>query len=145
MNRHLYFGYGMNTNLVEMAYRCPQAQSLGAARLLDSAFRFATHADVVVAPDSYVDGVLWSITDRCLASLDALEGFPHYYNRIEMSVEHDGEIKQAIVYFMNPGVEDALPYQSYFDLLVEGYTQHRLPTDQLYNALETCPDLTEYS
>ena len=143
MNTKLYFGYGMNTNLIEMAYRCPQARSLGHARLLDSAFRFATHADVVVAEDSYVDGVLWSITDECLAKLDALEGFPHYYNRIEMAVEHESKIKQAIVYFMNPGVPDALPYQSYFDLLMEGYTQHGVPTDQLHNALELCPLLTE--
>ena len=136
MNTKLYFGYGMNTNLIEMAYRCPRAQSLGHARLLDSAFRFATHADVVVAEDSYVDGVLWSITDECLRKLDALEGFPHYYNRIEMAVEHEGEIKDAIVYFMNPGQPDALPSQGYFDLLMEGYAQHGVPIDQLHNALE---------
>jgi hypothetical protein len=37
---------------------------------------------------------------------------------------------------MNPGVADALPYQSYFDLVLEGYTHHGVPTDQLYNALE---------
>ena len=136
MNTKLYFGYGMNTNLHEMAYRCPQAQSLGHARLLDSAFRFATHADVVVVPDCYVDGVLWSITEECLQKLDALEGFPHYYNRMEMVVEHDGKTKDAIVYFMNPGVADSLPGQGYFDLVLEGYTQHGVPTDQLYNALE---------
>ena len=136
MNTKLYFGYGMNTNLHEMAYRCPQAQSLGHARLLDSAFRFATHADVVVAEDSYVDGVLWTITDECLQKLDALEGFPHYYNRIEMAVEHEDEIKNAIVYFMNPGQPDSLPHRGYFDLVIEGYSQHGVPTDQLYNALE---------
>lgn len=143
MNTKLYFGYGMNTNLVEMAYRCPSARSRGPARLLNHAFRFATHADVVAAEGSYVDGVLWSITDQCLAKLDALEGFPHYYNRQEMAVEHDGDVKNAIVYFMNPGVPDALPYQSYFDLVMEGYTQHQVPTDQLYNALDVCPVLTE--
>jgi gamma-glutamylcyclotransferase (GGCT)/AIG2-like uncharacterized protein YtfP len=136
MNTKLYLGYGMNTNLHEMAYRCPRARSLGHARLLNSAFRFATHADVVVVPDCYVDGVLWSITDECLKKLDALEGFPHYYNRMEMAVEHDGEIKDAIVYFMNPGQPDGLPSQGYFDLLIEGYTQHNVPTDQLHNALE---------
>jgi len=91
---------------------------------------------VVVVPDCYVDGVLWSITEECLQKLDALEGFPHYYNRIEMAVEHDGEIKDAIVYFMNPGQPDGLPGQGYFDLVLEGYTQHGVPTDQLYNALE---------
>ena len=81
-----------------MAYRCPQAQSLGPARLLDSAFRFAIHADVVVVPDCYVDGVLWSITEECLQKLDALEGFPHYYNRIEMAVEHE---PMSIIQFLD--------------------------------------------
>ena len=126
----------MNTNREGMARRCPGALSLGHARLIDHAFRFAIHADVGVVPDCYVDGVLWSITQECLQKLDALEGFPHYYNRIEMAVEHDGEIKDAIVYFMNPGQPDGLPGQGYFDLVLEGYTQHGVPTDQLYNALE---------
>jgi hypothetical protein len=53
-----------------------------------------------------------------------------------MVVEHNGETKDAIVYFMNPGQADGLPGQGYFDLVLEGYTQHGVPTDQLYNALE---------
>ena len=40
----LYFAYGMNTNLGEMARRCPGAVSLGHARLIDHVFRFAFHA-----------------------------------------------------------------------------------------------------
>jgi len=69
-NFQLYFAYGMNTNQEEMAYRCPGAHSLGHARLIDHAFRFAVHADVVPCSGSYVDGVLWSITDQDLDHLD---------------------------------------------------------------------------
>ena len=78
-NSQLYFAYGMNTNQDEMAYRCPGAHSLGHARLIDHAFRFAVHADVVPCEGSYVDGVLWSITDQDLDHLDQLEGYPTYY------------------------------------------------------------------
>ncbi len=52
-NSQLYFSYGMNTNQDEMAYRCPGAHSLGHARLIDHAFRFAVHADVVPCSGSY--------------------------------------------------------------------------------------------
>ena len=139
----LYFGYGLNTNREGMAYRCPNAISLGPARLLDHAFRFSGPADVVVEPGSYVDGVLWDITPRCLMALDILEGYPNYYNRAHLQVEHTGEIVEAIVYFMTPGNEDSLPSQSYFDMVFEGYTQHGVPTDQLLNALVLPADVAQ--
>ena len=139
----LYFAYGMNTNREGMSYRCPNAISLGPARLLDHAFRFSGPADVVVEPGSYVDGVLWDITPRCLRALDILEGYPYYYNRAPLQVEHAGEIVEAIVYFMTPGNEDSLPGQSYFDMVFEGYTQHGVPIDQLYNALVLPADVAQ--
>jgi hypothetical protein len=45
----LYFAYGMNTHAGSMAQRCPAAQSLGHARLLNHAFRFATHILLIIA------------------------------------------------------------------------------------------------
>ena len=139
----LYFGYGLNTNREGMAYRCPNAIALGPARLLDHSFRFSGPADVVVEPGSYVDGVLWDITPNCLMALDILEGYPNYYNRAPLQVEHMGEIVEAIVYFMTPGNEDSLPSQSYFDMVFEGYTQHGVPTDQLLNALVLPADVAQ--
>jgi len=139
----LYFAYGMNTNREGMSYRCPNAISLGPARLLDHAFRFSGPADVVVEPGSYVNGVLWDITPGCLMALDILEGYPDYYNRAPLQVEHAGEIVEAIVYFMTPGNEDSLPSQSYFDMVFEGYTQHGVPTDQLLNALVLPADVAQ--
>ena len=96
----LYFSYGMNTNVQEMHSRCPGVQSLGHSRLINYAFRFAQHADVVKCNGSYVDGVLWEITTDHLNSLDQLEA---YY---------------------------------YFNSVVQGYTQHEVPVDQLYNSLQ---------
>jgi len=131
----LYFAYGMNTNRSEMAQRCPGALSLGHARLVDRIFRFATHADVVKCRDSYVDGVLWTIDDFHLNALDRLEGYPYYYNRRSLRVAHNDRIVMAETYYMQPGNLDSLPSQGYFDMVVEGYNQHNIPLDQVYNSV----------
>jgi gamma-glutamylcyclotransferase (GGCT)/AIG2-like uncharacterized protein YtfP len=135
-NSQLYFAYGMNTNQDEMTYRCPDAQSLGHARLIDHAFRFAYHADVVPCMGSYVDGVLWSITDQDLASLDLLEGYPTYYGRDLVRVSQGTRIVLAVCYRMQPGQLDTLPSTGYMDMVLEGYAQHQVPTDQLWNSVE---------
>lgn len=132
----LYFAYGMNTNPGEMARRCPGAVSLGHARLIDHSFRFAQHADVEPCTDSYVDGVLWEITDEHLRALDQLEGYPYYYNRVVSSVIHGARAFHVLVYRMQPGHPDSEPTRGYYNLIQEGYRAHGVPTDQLENFLE---------
>jgi gamma-glutamylcyclotransferase (GGCT)/AIG2-like uncharacterized protein YtfP len=132
----LYFAYGMNTNPEEMAQRCPGAASLGHARLINHAFRFAQHADVEACADSYVDGVLWEITDEHLRALDQLEGYPHYYDRVVSSVIHGARTFHVLVYRMQPGHPDSEPTRGYYNLIREGYRAHGVPTDQLENCLE---------
>ena len=131
----LYFSYGMNTNVSEMAYRCPGAVSLGHARLVDHVFRFAYHADVEACEGSYVDGVLWEINETQLQSLDQLEGYPNYYDRSALTVMHHGRACQALTYRMQSGHPDVAPSDRYFDLVLEGYQAHNVPTEQLYNSL----------
>ena len=131
----LYFAYGMNTNSQGMARRCPAAVSHGRAVLLDHVFRFAGPADVVKCADSYVEGVLWSITPRCLEALDMLEGFPHYYNRRTKKVLYQDRVVTAMTYFMQPGHLDSPPSDGYFNMLLEGYQEHGVPTEQLHNSV----------
>jgi len=135
-NSQLYFAYGMNTNHIEMSFRCPDAFALGHARLIDHAFRFAVHADVVPCEGSYVDGVLWSITDRDLDSLDILEGYPTYYGRDSLRVSIESRIVQAVCYSMQPGRSDSPPSASYMNMVLEGYAQHHVPTEQLWNSVD---------
>lgn len=134
-NTFLMFAYGMNTNKKGMANRCPGALSLGHARLVDHVFRFAGHADVVKCHGSFVDGVLWVIDDYHLNALDNLEGYPFYYNRRKLRVAHNDRIVMAETYYMQPGHLDNFPGQSYFDMVVEGYKEHTVPLDQLYNSV----------
>jgi len=131
----LYFAYGMNTNKQGMTNRCPGALSLGHARLIDRAFRFAGPADVVKCKGSFVDGVLWVIDDYHLNALDNLEGYPFYYNRRKLRVAHNDRIVMAETYYMQPGHLDSLPSQGYFDMVTEGYKENNVPLDQLYNSV----------
>jgi len=93
----------------------------------------ARHADVVKCKSSFVDGVLWVIDNYHLVSLDGLEGYPFYYNRRKLRVAHNDRVVMAETYYMQPGNLDALPAQHYFDMVVEGYREHNVPLDQLYN------------
>ena len=131
----LYFAYGMNTNPEQMTLRCPGAKSLGHARLINHAFRFAQHADVEPCDGSYVDGVLWDITDDNLKALDQLEGYPYYYDRVVSSVIQGARTFHVLVYRMQPGRRDYEPTRGYYNLIHEGYRAHGIPTDQLENSL----------
>lgn len=134
-NRHLYFGYGMNTNIQGMATRCPGAECLGAATLPNYRFVFRCHADVELEKDCWVDGVLWSINDHHMKSLDRLEGFPSYYLRHKAFVEHEGEQKIAWIYTMRDQTYEAEPGESYLRCCIEGYESNGVPTDQIKDAL----------
>jgi gamma-glutamylcyclotransferase (GGCT)/AIG2-like uncharacterized protein YtfP len=128
----LYFAYGMNTNTQGMARRCPGAVAFGHARLLGHRFRFAGPADVQVDRRAYVDGVLWDITEDCLKALDILEGYPHYYGCKWATVEFEQGEYSALVYHMQPGNKNSDPSTGYFHMVLEGYTEFGIPTDQLY-------------
>jgi hypothetical protein len=71
----LYFAYGSNMSRVAMKRRCPQARALGVATL--AGWRFIVtldgYASVVRAAGSEVIGVLWDLTARDLAALNAYE------------------------------------------------------------------------
>lgn len=131
----LYFAYGMNTNKEQMSWRCPKAISLGAAELPEYELAFRTHADINPVPGSSMEGVLWEITDECLAALDQLEGYPSYYTRYEVEVFHDNKWKKALVYKMN-ATGLALPSAGYLRMLVEGYSEHGCDLNQLYDAVD---------
>lgn len=137
-NLHYYFGYGMNTNPQQMDERLgasSRPRAMGAAQLVHWQFRFALYADVVPAADHQVGGVLWQITDEHLAQLDIREGYPYYYNRQLMPIEHQGQVYSAWVYFMTPGEQDRPPSQSYWDMLEQGYEHFGVSKAQMYHAL----------
>ena len=66
---------GSNMNLGQMRFRCPDAEVVGNVRLEDYRLAFRGRAPgngvATVLPEkgSYVDGVLWKITEACEKNL----------------------------------------------------------------------------
>lgn len=139
-----YFAYGMNTNLDQMAQRCPGAVSLGAAWINDYEFVFRTHADIARKLDAICHGVLWDISKKDLKALDALEGYPYYYTRFRVRVNLGDHFVYALTYQMNDQTYIQEPGRGYLEMVTEGYIQNAVPTDQIDHAINiTCCSLNE--
>ena len=126
----------MNTNLTQMAARCPGAVCLGPAWIDNYALVFRHFADIEPEVDSYCDGVLWEITDDNLVALDALEGYPYHYTRFSVMVNTDRGTDTALVYQMVDQSFEQPPSNHYFNTVYEGYEQNNVDTHQLIEILE---------
>jgi hypothetical protein len=96
----LYFAYGSNMERAAMRRRCGAAQEIGPARL--SGWRYviaAGYGTIAPAAGMCVFGVLWKLTPRDLATLNAYENLDSgLYRRIMLTVEFDGQRARALVY-----------------------------------------------
>jgi gamma-glutamylcyclotransferase (GGCT)/AIG2-like uncharacterized protein YtfP len=126
----------MNTNLDEMAARCPGAVCLGPAWINDYALVFRYFADIEPAAGNWCDGVLWEITEDNLSALDRLEGYPYHYTRFTVVVHTDRGSDSALVYQMTDQSYEQPPSGHYYNMVAEGYVQNSVPTDQLIANLE---------
>lgn len=125
-----YFAYGANMSLDSMAYRCPMAVPVRSFYLRDWRLRLYNHATIEHSPGDCVAGALWAITDECETGLDMFEGYPVYYDKIEL--EQDGE--RFMVYVMN-GPVSGDPSPGYVALLEEGYRDWNLPASWLQQTI----------
>jgi hypothetical protein len=134
--KRYYFAYGMNTNIAEMTMRCPKAINLGRCTLQGFELKFRHHADIDKVDGSEMEGVLWDITEDCERALDRLEGYPYYYDKVEVIVIPDHPVNKntrilAMAYIMTSKGTEHPPSTSYEDCLIEGYTANSLDVDKL--------------
>ena len=96
----LYFAYGANMERAAMARRCPGASARGPARLRGWRYVIAEgYGSVAPAPGSCVYGVLWRLTPRDLAALNAFESLDSgLYRRAMLTVEAGASRARALVY-----------------------------------------------
>lgn len=85
----LYFAFGSNMHLGQMAKRCPESRYVGIAKLHKWRFQINNrrYANVVFSPGSYVEGLVYrlSVTDE--ANLDKSEGVPTAYQKYNLAIE----------------------------------------------------------
>jgi hypothetical protein len=134
MKTKLYFAYGMNTNKDEMAYRCPSAVPMGKAVLPGYRLEFKSFATIVPSPKEQVEGVLWTITDTDESALDVLEGYPEFYDKKNVSVNHNNLSHIAMTYIMGPREQGYAPSDGYYSMVSDGYQTFGLSQRQLLDA-----------
>ncbi|MFZ5626799.1 MAG: gamma-glutamylcyclotransferase family protein [Bacillota bacterium] len=101
MAGRLYFAYGSNMDETQMAERCKGAILIGKARLDKYRFIINSRGVASIIPDenSFVEGVVWSLTEQDEKELDRFEGVRYnYYDKQEITVKIEEIEAQALVY-----------------------------------------------
>lgn len=136
----LYFAYGSNMSLRQMAHRCPAAKPLGIASRDGFCFAFRSHggphgyATLLPQKGSTVAGLLWSITPECERSLDGYEGYPYCYGKTLLT---DSEGRVILTYIMRPEISrPCLPAAAYFERIRLAYWRYGLSQNALKKALD---------
>ena len=146
-DKTLYFAYGSNINLDQMAHRCPDAKPLGPVTLDNYELLFRGRGDgggfATIAPceGGQVQGLLWEITPQCERSLDIYESYPRFYDKQTVSVrDRQGVDYQVMAYVMTGELSrnPAAPSQHYYAGIAEGLWQNKMsiePLEQAYRNL----------
>ena len=126
--RHLYFAYGSNLCVRQMALRCPDAVDPRPAVLSDHDWLINQRGVATVEPlaGTQVHGVLWEVSDDDLATLDGAEGVPVRYRRDRLIVQTDGGPSPAWVY-IDHRVTPGPPRPGYLPRIIDAAVHHGLP------------------
>jgi AIG2-like family len=125
----LHFAYGSNMSRALMGARCPGAAALGTAELRDWRFIIGVEGYASMQPRSgaTLRGVLWRLTPRDLAALNAYECIDGgvYLRRI-MPVRHGTSLVPALAYVMRREGEGR-PRPAYIHLVAAAAREWGLP------------------
>lgn len=140
----LYFAYGSNINLNQMAVRCPDAKVVEPAVLENYELLFRGNGSsfgvATIAPKegSQVQRLLWKITPYCEMSLDIYEGYPRLYEKQAITLcTKSGKQVWAMAYVMTHEWKriPTTPVPSYYTGILEGFQQNGLPEQALEDSL----------
>jgi gamma-glutamylcyclotransferase (GGCT)/AIG2-like uncharacterized protein YtfP len=125
----LHFAYGTNMSVASMGRRCPDAQLEGRACL--PGYRFiimrSGYASVVPALGCRVHGLLWRVTPRDVAALNAYENLDGgLYRAVTMAVVSHRRHCAALVYIGRDRV-CGRPRPGYLDIVIEAARDARFP------------------
>ncbi len=104
----LHFAYGSNMHMALMSRRCPSAVAVGVARLDHWRYFITSDGYASIAPTlgSRVYGVVWRVTPRDLAALNAYEALDSgLYVRRWLSICAPDRQQRALVYVGRSGTE----------------------------------------
>src|SRR5262249_22736325 len=127
----LHFAYASNMDRAAMRRRCPGARLVGSAVLRDYQFIITKdgYASVAAARGREVHGLLWRLTPRDLAALNAYENIDGgLYRAAILTVLAGGGVVRALVYVGRSGVPGR-PRPGYMQLVAAAARDAGLPRD----------------
>ena len=129
----LHFAYGSNMSRALMHRRCPQAKALGTASI--SGWRFVITPDgfgsIARSAGSAVHGVLWRLTPRDLAAINAYESLDSgLYARRILPVRHGSRRVPALLYIARRRGEGR-PRPGYMTVVIAAARDWKMPERQL--------------
>lgn len=140
----LYFAYGSNINLEQMAFRCPEATVVGPVTLENYELLFRGNGRgygvATIAPKKHrtVYGLLWRISPQDEKNLDMYDGFPQLYDKETVTVKMQNGTELAVMAYIMTREKERLPTMpsfAYYDGIREGFRQNNLPVRALQQAL----------
>ena len=137
----LHFAYGSNMSRALMQARCPRAEAIGTATL--SGWRFVINPEgfgsIAPHPGERVYGVLWRLSARDLAAVNAYESVDSgLYVRRHLSVRCGATQAIALVYIARRRGE-GLPRPGYIPLVVEAAREWQLPEAYIHALARWAP------
>lgn len=140
----LYFAYGSNLNLDQMAVRCAQAGVVGKAVLegYELAFRRGV-LTILPKEGGRVEGLLWRVNAWDELTLDRYEGYPHLYTKELLPVRTDSGPQTVVAYVMTaPYCEKAQPPTfTYLQTVLEGYRMAGFDPKAVLQAADRARDI----
>lgn len=140
-DKTLYFAYGSNINLDQMAERCPDAQPVGPVTLdnYELLFRGGGFATIAPCEGKQVQGLLWEITPGSERSLDIYEGYPSFYEKLTVPVRDSQGREFRVMAYVMTGLRSRVPSpptKYYYAGIAEGLRQNNMPLDPLKQAFQ---------
>jgi hypothetical protein len=137
----LHFAYGSNMSRTLMNGRCPGAEALGTATLFG--WRFVINREgvgsIAPRPGGRVHGVLWRLTARDVAAVNAYESLDSgLYLRRRLAVRWGERGASALVYIARrPG--EGTPRPGYIWLVIEAAREWKLPEHYIRSLARWAP------
>jgi hypothetical protein len=137
----LHFAYGSNMSRAVMRKHAPQAEPVGVALLTNYRFLITAdgYASVARKRTEIVHGVLWRLTPRDRATLDAWENVAGgLYRAATLPVQHAGSRRLALTYLARPGAIGRSK-AGYMELVIAAALEWQLPPDYIASLRQWLP------
>ena len=137
MEKKIYFAYGSNLNHRQMAYGCPDAEFVGTGFIKDYTMTFKGDnsgvADIIPCSGGRVPVGVWKISSADERRLDIFEGFPRLYGKRAVRALCGGKSVEGMVYTMSARKPVNLPSETYFNAILDGYSDCGIDCEPLFN------------